>query len=45
MSVRPQLSCGFKDLKLWWSLRQHGRRACAETIEPWWIREPNGQNR
>ena len=29
----PQLSRGFKALKVWWSLRHHGRRAYAGVIE------------
>jgi glutamate/tyrosine decarboxylase-like PLP-dependent enzyme len=29
----PQLSRGFKALKVWWSLRHYGRRAYAEVIE------------
>ena len=30
---RPQLSRGFKALKVWWSLRHYGRRAYAGVIE------------
>lgn len=29
----PQLSRGFKALKVWWSLRHYGRRAYGETID------------
>jgi aromatic-L-amino-acid/L-tryptophan decarboxylase len=29
----PQLSRGFKALKVWWSLRHHGRRTYGETID------------